>query len=207
MKWYEKQKKLFAEQNEQPTNEVPATDEIVSEQDAKLDELYMDSIKEPTTEVQQEYNVIEEAEIEKNSNMILSKTTISKDTHITGNLEMNGDLNLSGEISGDVTCSGDLHIDGIVNGNIEANNVYMDSAHITGNVICHNTMDVIHGTKVSGNITSSTLTCDGAIKGDLKINGDLYFMQNACIEGNIEARFLQSEKGASIKGQCSILSD
>ena len=198
MKWYEKQK--ISKKVQDTVEENPIT--LKEMQTNRVNNVY----EKPMTEKRNE-----DMEME-NDNTYMNQTTafatadtsISKDACLTGDLKMEGNLKLSGTIIGNINCSGDVRIDGKVEGNITCANAYFDHAEVVGNITCQSYIEILEGTSIQGNIQSSEMQSNGYIVGNVDVHGDIKLSQNAVIEGDVMAQFLESEKGASLKGQCII---
>lgn len=210
MKWYERQKKLFAEQEDQSTvSEIEIED---AENEKVIDNIFMEAVTEYSIDeevIDSEEDIhSSESSFEESKKVKVANTVISETTNIQGNLEVDGDLYISGNVEGNISCSGDIHMDnGSVKGDVTATNTFIHDATITGNITVTDTLELLSNTKVFGNVSGSSLSCDAYIKGDINIKGDLLLMPNTSIEGNLSACFLKTEKGASIKGQCCIITE
>ncbi|MGX8852840.1 bactofilin family protein [Amedibacillus sp. YH-ame10] len=213
MKWYERQKKLFAEQ-EQQTKDGEMEIETTKNEEA-LESVFMEAVNEYSIEENAIVSYEEDAQPslddainEEVKKVKVANTVISETTSIQGNLEVDGDLYISGNIVGNISCSGDIHMDnGCINGDVIAMNTYVHDATITGNITATNTLELLSNAQVFGNVSGTSLSCDAHIKGDIDIKGELLLMQHTSIEGNLSAYFLKTEKGASIKGQCCIITE
>ena len=98
-------------------------------------------------------------------------TLISKDTHITGDLQFSGNLEIEGKITGSVVSSDD-------GGRIRI----LPSGHVTGDI--HTLIAVING-RIEGNIYSSE---------------EIHLAADSFVEGNLYYSLIEIEKGAQMNG-------
>ena len=92
------------------------------------------------------------------------------------------------EINGDVNVSGDLIIYGIVNGDILSK----------GEVVS------AKGSTVNGNICAKNASLSGAVKGDLEIESKVILGKFSHVTGNLKAAIITIEEGAKFDGMCSM---
>ena len=95
------------------------------------------------------------------------------------------------EINGDVNVSGDLIIYGIVNGDILSK----------GEVVS------AKGSTVNGNICAKNASLSGAVKGDLEIESKVILGKFSHVTGNLKAAIITIEEGAKFDGMCSMNDD
>ena len=100
----------------------------------------------------------------------MSKSTISEELTITG----------------DITGTGTIEVQGTVKGDIKSQSV-----------------DILTGGRVEGNITADTAHVRGHLKGSLEAKSvDLYSQAN--VDADVTAGELSSEKGARVTGKVDI---
>ena len=56
---------------------------------------------------------------------------------------------------------------------------------------------------IEGNVTATSATIAGAVKGDIDINGPVIIDSSAVVVGNVKTKSVQVNTGAVIKGYCS----
>lgn len=98
-------------------------------------------------------------------------TLISKDTHITGDLQFSGNLEIEGKITGNVVSSDD-------GGKVRI----LPTGHVTGDI--HAPIAVING-RIEGNIYSSE---------------EINLASDSFVEGNLYYVLIEIEKGAQMNG-------
>ncbi len=97
-------------------------------------------------------------------------------------------LTLGSKIEGNITADSDFRIDGEVIGNIHCNGKVVIGTHgqIKGNILCTNA-EII-----------------GAVIGDFQISETLTLRATAKITGDVSAKNLVVEPGATFNGSCSM---
>ncbi len=130
-------------------------------------------------------------------------SVITEGTHIKGNMESAGSLDIRGAIEGNVTCNGKLVVTGTINGNSASSEFFADAAKIEGEVTSTGTVKVGLGSVIIGNISATSAVIAGAIKGDIDVQGPVVVDTSAVIMGNIKSRSVQINNGAVIEGFCS----
>lgn len=203
MKWYEKQKKMLYEKTE--SNDVAENNEKLDELEKKIFEgEESQKIEDMLILNSQLDDHLDEEEI-LTIERVIEKTVISEGTKMKGNIETEGDIIISGTVLGNITCSGTLEVDGEIEGDILCNCGMFTNTTIKGNITCKNGLTMQANTKINGDITASSMAVGGSVIGNIKVEGSLQLLKNAVIVGNVEAQYMESEKGSSLNGQCVIM--
>ena len=95
------------------------------------------------------------------------------------------------EINGDVSVSGDLIIYGVVNGDILSK----------GEVVS------AKGSVVNGNICANNASLSGTVKGNLEIESKVILGKSSHVTGNLKAAIITIEEGAKFDGMCNMIND
>ena len=98
-------------------------------------------------------------------------TLISKDTHITGDIQFSGNLEIEGKVTGSVVSSDDA-------GKVRI----LPTGHVTGDI--HTPTAVING-RIDGNIYSSE---------------EIHLSSDSFVDGNLYYVLIEIEKGAQMNG-------
>lgn len=128
---------------------------------------------------------------------------IPKGTVINGSIDMNGRLEMYGEVNGNISSSDRINICGNVKGNIKAVDLYAKDSFIEGDIICTQGAIVRENTVILGNIEAESLVIDGAVQGNLDIKGCVSIGKRAVVDSDIKAKALEVSNGAAINGRCS----
>lgn len=129
---------------------------------------------------------------------------IPKGTVINGNIDIEGKLEMYGEVNGNISSNDRINICGQVIGNIKANDIYTRDSFIEGKIDCVMGAVVRDNTIILGDINSDSLVVDGAIQGKLDVKGCVAIGATAVIDSNIKAKSIQVSNGAAINGYCSL---
>lgn len=129
---------------------------------------------------------------------------IPKGTVIRGNIEINGQLEMYGAIQGDIVTNDRVHLCGDVKGNLIVNELEAKDSFIEGQIKCEQGAAIRENTVVLGDIEAKSLDVDGAIQGNLDINGNIVVGAQAIIDSDIKAKTIQVSNGAAIHGNCSL---
>ncbi|MEG1932320.1 MAG: polymer-forming cytoskeletal protein, partial [Pygmaiobacter sp.] len=79
-------------------------------------------------------------------------TSISEDTVLIGAIRGKGDLDLKGQVKGNVSVQGDLRVQGKIVGNVEGGSIVMSGSAIKGDVDSKGTLTMDSKSVVLGNI-------------------------------------------------------
>ncbi len=136
---------------------------------------------------------------------VKTKNTILKGNKLIGNISVSCDLELSGEIEGDITSEQDsrIVIKGTCNGNISTREGSVDiEGHLKGGNITAGSNINISGTCDGGEVKAGgRITVNGAFNGKLEA-GEIEIGPNARGTGEIFYKdYISIAKGADIEGQ------
>lgn len=129
---------------------------------------------------------------------------IPKGTVINGNIDINGKLEMYGEINGNINSNDRVNICGAVTGDIKANDLYTKDSFIEGRIECIQGAVVRDNTVILGDIYADSLVIDGAIQGKLDVKGCVTVGDKAIVDSDIKAKAIQVSNGAAINGHCSL---
>lgn len=129
---------------------------------------------------------------------------IPKGTVINGNIDINGKLEMYGEINGNIVSDDRVTVSGNVTGDIKANDIYAKDSFIEGKIECVMGAEVRDNTVILGDISADSLVVDGSIQGKLDIKGNLTIGEKAIVDSDIKAKSIQVSNGAAINGHCSL---
>lgn len=131
-------------------------------------------------------------------------TVITRGTTINGGISSDGSLEIMGTITGDVECLGKLSVFGHISGNVTARDVVVDTKRLAGNIESEGSVEVVVGTIIIGDITGTSATIAGAVKGNIDVNGPVTVDSTAIVKGSIKAKSIQVNTGAVVDGYCSL---
>lgn len=227
MKWYERQKQMYAQKNQpeppiQPQHESAAENEMEADarEDIYQNEADINSQAEDILQEQQynasQYNNQDTTDYENDyydnsfqtvNPTEMNATTVSKGTLINGNIEADGDLIIHGHIKGDVLCNANLSVYGVIEGTISCTNALFDNAVIIGDIGCSGNMQITDSSTIDGNIEAYNLLNGGRIKGNAVVSEVVHFLSTSAIVGDMSANAIQVDRGAVIQGNITVRQD
>jgi len=131
---------------------------------------------------------------------VVPATYIAPGTVMEGTLRAAGDVEVAGDVKGDITTPGTVTLDSDIQGNIVAGNLKLTGCTLTGDVTVDGVVLISLDSRIVGNIIAKELECAGKVKGDLKVTENTTLEGTAQINGNIATGSLAVAKGAVIKG-------
>lgn len=136
----------------------------------------------------------------------LETTVIAKGTIINGSITSEGNVDVKGQINGDVECF-NMRVSGQVAGNIKCNSADLDACIVKGNASVKNKLLIQTGSVLIGNISAKDVESNGRVKGNITVQGPISLMEEAAVLGDISAKSLDVDSGAVIQGQIRVQSD
>lgn len=132
---------------------------------------------------------------------------IPKDIVISGNISAVSDLKIAGKVDGDVTCEGNIELSGTIHGNVTVTNLKMIQGTLEGEVCVGENITMEESSVLKGNLTANNVYSNGKIKGQIKASELVELKNNACVEGDIEAKVFSVAVGAYINGKVHIINE
>ena len=137
-------------------------------------------------------------------------SVISKEMHLKGNCETDGELLIEGKISGNVTAHGvELAASGSVDGDIiaaekaKSDQVFTIRGLVTGAVHAPK-VEVPRGGKVHGGVVADEAVIHGQVHGGVLARNRLTLEETAEVEGDVHARRLALKEGGQVNGNISM---
>ena len=143
------------------------------------------------------FNSMQSAEISTDTAVIPAGMTV------VGDVSSSGNMDLVGNINGNIEILGKLNVTGSINGNSSAAEIYAESAQINGEVKSKGSVKIGQSSVVIGNIYATSAVIAGAVKGDIDVHGPVVLDTSAIVMGNIKSKSVQINNGAVIEGMCS----
>ncbi len=129
---------------------------------------------------------------------------ISRSMVIRGEGTCDGDVDMRGEIIGNIRIQGTIRVGGCIHGDLSAQDVYLDAAQMEGKVESRSNVRVGQDSVVIGDISAESIVNAGAIKGDIVVNSGATIDKYAIVLGNICSETLQISNGARMEGMCQL---
>lgn len=128
---------------------------------------------------------------------------ISKSMSINGDLELESQIIVHGQIVGNLICKELVEItnDSIVKGDIRAKSIKCAGADLTGNILVDESIETNNQTKIYGNINALKVEVSGMVEGDIFAKESILLKKTAIVKGNISSPLISIESGAMVDGR------
>ena len=201
MKWYEKQKKLYDQNQKEIVGSEGKTltsqeKEAAVEQTVKKEQLMKKEIQVKAAQPQ----TASAAPLADSRPVSKETTVIQHNTTIQGDMNSDDNITIHGTLIGNIHCGGNLIVSGSVKGNVTCQNVVLQRAEIEGDIQCEQHMEISEETTVKGNIRVCDIICSGQVKGDTLVSENAKFMSTSCVIGDVQTQVLEIESGAVLQG-------
>ena len=134
----------------------------------------------------------------------VATTFIDQGTRIEGTISSNSNLNIAGDVVGDIKCGNDVFLSGNVEGNIECDNFVADNSDLKGNVITKKSLVLKNNSSITGDISGGNIEISGRVNGNILSASELSILSNSSVIGDICAKSISVEKGSVIQGRVDI---
>lgn len=131
-------------------------------------------------------------------------TIIAAGTIIRGSIESDCDMELYGEVQGDIITTKDLKLKGKIKGNATGGNVELYSIRMVGNITASGSATLDADSEVEGDVTAESVVLNGKIRGNVQVAKRLSLESDAVICGRVSAGKLAVKEGAIIQGEVLI---
>lgn len=138
--------------------------------------------------------------------VVKKPTIISSETVIHGNINASNDLEVCGQIIGDILVEGMVKVlGGAVTGNIKATKIFIKDSVIDGNIVSDSMIDIIDNSEITGNVDGGDIVINCKCKGNITAGERLKLLENATIRGDLQTRIIKIEEGAIVEGTLKML--
>ena len=93
------------------------------------------------------------------------------------------------DIKGDINVSGNIIVYG----------------KVTGNIISNGTVNTAKGSIIKGNIKAQATSISGEVHGDVEVEKKIVLGTSCQLKGNVSAAIITIEEGANFDGMCNML--
>lgn len=131
---------------------------------------------------------------------------ISNDTNIQGNVNADNDIEVYGQITGNIVTTGMVKVDGgTVTGDIKANKIFVRESIINGNLDSESIIDAINNSQITGTITGADIVLNCQCKGNIYASERLRLLESSVIKGDIQTKIIKIEEGSSVEGKLKMV--
>ncbi len=129
---------------------------------------------------------------------------ITKDTKITGTIVTKSNIDISGDVFGDVESQNAIRVSGKIEGNINGKDVEINHATIKGQIQTSERLNISNESVIIGNISANELEFNSKINGNINVKKAIVIKKDSSVVGDITAMSIDIERGAAIKGMMVI---
>ena len=132
--------------------------------------------------------------------------TVPEGVLIEGSLNSGSETEIAGRIDGDVTVDAQLILESSssISGNVRAT-VCVVSGTCDGNMECTQSLELNESGRLNADAMSGQhMVLAGQVNGNVNCGGQLRLKPTAQVTGNIRARSIHIEEGATFNGSCSM---
>ena len=164
------------------------------------------SITSPVDNMEQSEVRVETASVTDEVSVVKTPTIISSETVLQGNVNGSNDLEVCGQIIGDITVEGMVKVlRGAVTGNIKATKIFIKDSIIDGNIDSDSMIDIIGKSEIKGNIKGGDIVINGRCKGNIVASEHLKLLERAMIRGDLQTKLIRIEDGAILEGYLKMI--
>lgn len=129
------------------------------------------------------------------------KSFFAPGTVFEGTITTPGDVEVAGEISGEIVSDGKVSLRKVGDVTISSRDLELLAANFKGDVTVEGDVIIDAGSTLQGNIRSARVFCKGTIRGNLNVAESVVADEHAAIIGNIKTPSMDIACGARINGQ------
>ena len=164
------------------------------------------SITSPVDNMEQSEVRVETASVTDEVSVVKTPTIISSETVLQGNVNGSNDLEVCGQIIGDITVEGMVKVlSGAVTGNIKATKIFIKDSIIDGNIDSDSMIDIIGKSEIKGNIKGGDIVINCRCKGNIVASEHLKLLERAMIRGDLQTKLIRIEDGAILEGYLKMI--
>lgn len=131
-------------------------------------------------------------------------TIIAPGTVIRGSVESDCNVEVYGEVQGDIATTRDLKLRGKIQGNATGGNVELSGIRMVGDIAAAGVATMDANSEVEGDVTAQSVILNGKIWGNVRVTNRLSLESSAVICGHVAAEKLSVNEGAVIQGEILI---
>lgn len=135
-------------------------------------------------------------------------TVIEAGAVVNGDLSLEGDLVVFGQINGNVVCKSSLKLSGKIHGDVACHSAELDDGVIIGNLKVQERAHLGKGMSIRGDMTARVGMVEGKIMGNCTMsNGLLHLHDTGAVVGDVVTSRLIIDDNAIIQGAITVNRD
>lgn len=135
------------------------------------------------------------------------KTYFAPGTVFEGTLTTPGDVEVAGEIKGEIVSDGKVSLRKVGDVTISSRDLELLEATFQGDVTVKGTVIVDEKSTLQGNVRSANVLCKGEIRGNLNVSESVSIREGAKVVGEINTKIMDVARGGVIIGQVRMEND
>ena len=128
-------------------------------------------------------------------------SVITKSMTVTGNIQSSNDIQIYGNVRGDIVCDRDVLVNGFVIGSIRAKKMTAKLCTVKGDISLTGDAVLEAESIVVGNLNTANLELSGKIKGNIDVKDVAQLNPSALIQGDLKAAHMSAALGSRINGR------
>lgn len=152
------------------------------------------------------YVTVDDIALRRARNTTPQRMIIPDGVIIDGSLTSGSETEIAGRVDGDVTVDGVLTLGptALVSGNVRTRRCQVEGM-VDGRMECAEELYLGENGRVNADcVAGKRLTIAGQVYGNVQCSGILHIIATGQVEGNIKARRLIIEEGATVNGSCTM---
>lgn len=144
--------------------------------------------------------------IRRAKSVVMQKMIIPEGVIIEGNLSGGSETEIGGRIEGNIVVDGRLYLgpSALVSGNVRAASCRIEGL-VEGKVECSDELELGKSGRLNGDVhVAKRINFAGQVYGNVATQGTLRLAEGSTVTGDVRARSLIIEEGASLNGQCNM---
>lgn len=171
-----------------------------------MDEIMIENSDSSTSEV--EMAIEDVAVIELAAPITFKQTVIEAGAVVNGDMTLEGDLVVFGQINGNVVCKSSLKLSGKILGDVACHSAELDDGVIIGNLKVQERAHLGKGMSIKGDMTARVAMVEGKIMGKCTMsNGLLHLHETGAVVGDVVTSRLIIDDSAIIQGAITVNRD
>lgn len=130
---------------------------------------------------------------------------LAEGTSFEGTLNVEGDIEIRGMLSGEIAVSGHMALHSNAKCNVSARTLSLQVSTLRGDVVASDAVRVDSGSIVFGNVRAAAVESSGTIAGAIHATDHASFSSGAQLIGDIKTPSLEVAPGARLSGKIDML--
>lgn len=152
--------------------------------------------------LEEEFSRAEEAPVQR-----VAKTYFAPGVSIEGTVTAKGDIEIAGELKGNLVTDGIATVRSNIKGNVTAAGLFVFDCVFEGEISVSGHVQISENSHVIGNIHADEVSCAGMVEGDMFVRNNITLAGKAQVQGNISTKTMTMARGARLCGGLEMKND